>query len=56
MDDFLINSLELRAHFDKPLYEEYASPVAEHPGIRTIQSILEAYTKIQSKTLVIPAR
>lgn len=56
MDDSLINSLELRAHFDKTLYEEYASPVAEHPGIRTIQSILEAYTKIQSKTLVIPAR
>ncbi|KAF8335180.1 hypothetical protein F5887DRAFT_518362 [Amanita rubescens] len=47
---------ELRAHFDKTLYKEYASPVTEHPGIRTTQSILSAYTRIQSKTLVIPAR
>ena len=45
----LINGIELRANFDKTLYKEYASSVTKHPGIRTIQSILEAYTKIQSR-------
>ncbi|KAK2460287.1 hypothetical protein APHAL10511_007676 [Amanita phalloides] len=46
---------ELRVHFDKSFYKEYASPVTEHHSIQEIQAILEAYAKVGSKTIVIPA-
>ncbi|TFK41575.1 aldolase [Crucibulum laeve] len=46
---------ELRVHFEPQLWIEYKNPVVEHPMSQVIQSIIQLFKEINSKTLVMPA-
>ncbi|KAH9835558.1 aldolase [Rhodofomes roseus] len=46
---------ELRVHFEPGVWKEYADTATEHPMSPVISSIVQTYTKIGSKTLVMPA-
>ncbi|KAL1744266.1 hypothetical protein HDZ31DRAFT_39043 [Schizophyllum fasciatum] len=46
---------ELRVHFEPSLWREFADPATEHPMSGVILTVLDAYKKIGSKTLVMPA-
>ncbi|KAI4525044.1 aldolase [Schizophyllum commune Loenen D] len=46
---------ELRVHFEPSTWREFADPATEHPMSGVILTVLDAYKKIGSKTLVIPA-
>lgn len=46
--------IELRVHFEPPLWKEYKDTATEHPASPIIQSIVSALKG--SETLVMPAR
>ncbi|KAJ6468667.1 hypothetical protein C8R47DRAFT_1151287 [Mycena vitilis] len=46
---------ELRVHFQPGLWVEYAAPKTEHPMSSVILSIVHAFRKVGSKTLIMPA-
>ncbi|KAJ7816534.1 hypothetical protein B0H14DRAFT_2844698 [Mycena olivaceomarginata] len=52
----LLINLELRVHFQPGLWVEYADPKTEHPMSTVILSIVHAFRKLGSRTLVMPAR
>ncbi|KAF5351258.1 hypothetical protein D9756_008466 [Leucocoprinus leucothites] len=46
---------ELRVHFQKSTWKEYANPATEHPMSQVILSIVAAFREIKSSTLALPA-
>lgn len=46
---------ELRVHFEPTVWREFADPATEHPMSSVILTVLDAFKKINSKTLVMPA-
>lgn len=46
---------ELRAHFERGVWKEYNDTVHEHPMAPVIYSIVKAFQKLNSNTLVMPA-